>query len=148
MRLRKKYKIIVVIIVGICVVVGFFGADIYTSVSTFKAKIYQKSRVEIYSDQYDESIYLKKHVWGIGGNHRECVITESSKMPFIPNEETDYIYKNIRPIFYKFNNDTLTIYTWEIVPIPPEFESKIVIQQFDMPYMIYNHYEEMGLTKF
>lgn len=59
---------------------------------------------------YGKKIFVRAKFWGISGNHEEIVFSESPIT--IPSKENDYIFYTDE-VFYKINNNVLTIYAPE-----------------------------------
>src|SRR5699024_8170549 len=115
----------VVIILSIIVflLIGITGY-LYMNLPEFDPNI---SVEKIYSKKYNESIYLKKKNWGITGNHQVIAISTPPDGNPDLNKKTDFIFKGLSNLFYKFENDTLHIYTNKASDVPSNFSSNIEI---------------------
>ncbi|NIR62214.1 MAG: hypothetical protein GWO41_00575 [candidate division Zixibacteria bacterium] len=101
---------------------------------------------KIHSATHDETIYIVKHAWGF--DDYEIFISDSWHWRRSPDSKEDYIYpQDFLP--YKFANDTLTVYVRKTSPIPPDFDSDIIIRQVELPNPemmdLYTNYAEKGL---
>ena len=136
------------ILIGIVFLVAILAYYIYLSVSVPK---YEPTYtvLELKSNTLNDSIYLKKKVWGIAANHQVIVVSSSGQPEFEPDLETQYVYEGFTPILYEFLEDTLKIYVTKASEIPSSFESKIKIKQvvLDTPEMIelLVKHEEIGI---
>ena len=105
--------------------------------------------LELKSDTLNDSIYLKKKVWGIAANHQVIVISSSGQSEFEPDLESQYVYEGFTPILYEFMGNTLKMYIGKASEVPSNFESKIKIEQvvLDTPSMIelLEKHEEKGI---
>jgi hypothetical protein len=118
-------------------------------VNAFSGFLPQYEKVEIFSSHYNESIYMKKKVWGLLGDSQIRIISKSPIEKFDPNDSIDYVYHGPDGFYYKFENDTLFIYTDHKSAIPPHIKTKIAIVQIESEIgdLIANH-EKMGIAKF
>lgn len=82
------------------------------------------------------------------------IISTSPKKKFKPNPLTDYVYEGLSPFYYKFNRDTLFVYTMILSKVPQNLRSKIKIVQLEltneeMMHLIKNNqYKSEGLNTF
>jgi len=106
---------------------------------------------KIYSQKYNETLYLKKKNWGVTGDYQIIIVTKTPGKIFEPNEKNDYVYKGLLSFFYEFHNDTLDIYTRRKSKIPESFDSKVVINQIEISNAemsgLYTNYKSMGLNE-
>ena len=136
------------ILIGIVFLVAILAYYIYLSVSVPK---YEPTYtvLELKSDILNDSVYLKKKVWGIAANHQVIVVSSSGQSEFEPDLEKQYIYEGFTPILYEFLGDTLKMYVRKASEIPSSFESAIKIEQvvLDTPEMIelLAKHEERGI---
>lgn len=107
---------------------------------------------EIESINTGEKIYLKKKVWGISSDHHIRVISVSDEEKFEPNANDEYLYKGTTPFFYTVNGDTLKVFVRKASEVPPNFNSKIKVEQIilDNPDMmnLFSEHEVMGINRF
>ena len=142
--MRTIFIVIAVLIfigLGILMYLYFKMPDLKPSVSITK----------IYSETYDEFLYIKKKVWGITGDHQIIIISNTFKEGFEANVKTDYIYEGLLSLLYKFKNDTLNLYVRKKSDIPSVFESKIIVIQNILSNAEMNEllkdYKEKGIKK-
>lgn len=79
----------------------------------------------------NSKLYLKRKVWGVTSDHQVTTISNSSSSIEDLNPKVDYVYKGLEPFVYRFQSDTLMIYTMQPALEPRDFcVSKIrVIQE-------------------
>jgi len=110
------------------------------------------SRIEISITTLNESVYIKKKLWGISYDHQVIWISPKASNKSEHNPKTDYIYKGLSPLFYRVKDKALEIYVSKASPIPPEFNSEVKIIQIELdnPTMmeLLTTYESKGLKKF
>jgi hypothetical protein len=141
-------KMLFFVAASITIVVAATVAYVYHRRPEIRSQI---SKVEIYSSGLDETIFIKKKVWGLTGDHQLIVVTKSPTEDFEPNERTEYVYRGLSPFFFIFGNDTLTLYVTSASTVPAEMSTKITIRQIVLtnPEMIrlMETYEEKGLRR-
>lgn len=139
-------KLFIIVIVSLAVIVLAFLWCAYTRLPDYKATI---SKVEIYSNNLDERIFIKEKVWGVSANHRVIVVSKSPENDFQPNENCEYVFKGSLPFFYKFENDTLNLYVRRKSTVPEKLSTNIQINQIVLsnPEMmaLMDNYGEKGL---
>ncbi len=106
-------------------------------------------QVGLYSDRFDEELFIKRKVWGITGDHQVIVVSKSKTEEFKPDEEREYVFRGLSPLFYRFESDTLKLYVTHAAKVPPNFDSRIHIEQVvlsntEMMSLMENH-ERKGL---
>ena len=106
--------------------------------------------VEIRSERFNESIYIKKTAWGISADHQFFSISNSSSDKFEQDTIKDYIFYGDL-FLYNFTNDTLFVYVNKESVLPKEFRSNINIKQIELtnPEMmdLWIYYDAKGLKK-
>lgn len=121
---------------------------LHFSIPDFKPIV---TKTKIYSKINDETLYIKKKVWGVTGDHRVVIVSNSSKEDFEPSDEHEYIYRGLNPLFFGFRDDTLSLYVRKKSDTPKMFSSKIVIVQnvLDNAEMrtLNDIYQKKGLQK-
>ncbi|MFB6454394.1 hypothetical protein ACE38W_03910 [Chitinophaga sp. Hz27] len=142
----------ILVIGGIVIGVGFaLFILIYVTFPSRNADVHNEV-IALQSSNGKSHIYLKKKVWGMTSDNQVIVISNSAKKDFEPNKNADYFYPGLVPFLYKFNRDTLFIYTLERANVPPNFHSDIhVIQNImDSPelYKLYDNesYRKLGIS--
>ena len=141
-------KTIYIIAIAILFIVLLFFIYTYLTIPDFKPTVKQ---IEIYSESFDEKIFIKQKNWGIIGDDQVIVITKSSDINFEPNINEEYTFKGLSPFFYDFRNDTLFLYVNNKSEIPKNMVSEIRIVQIELtnPEMmnLMKNYRERGLKK-
>ena len=115
MKNRKKITITAAWIISV-IIAYYFGK----AADSFKA-FSQPVTVgdAILSADKRKSIWIKKHAWGITGNHQVIYLTDD-KFKEAPDEGQDIVFHDDETIFYRTNGDTLQIFTrndYEIDPL-------------------------------
>jgi hypothetical protein len=114
--------------------------------------VVQKKVVKIDASKGESAIFIHRIVWGMTGGSRIVFITERSGSDLSPVSASDYIYNGLSELFYKQTKDTITIYTSEPAPVPPEWKGEFRIVQVelanrDMMRLIHNdNYRKENLT--
>ena len=109
------------------------------------------STTNIHIPALNESVYIRKKLWGITHDHKVIWISSQPDENAEHDPNTNYIYKGSSPLFYRITDEGLEIYTMKASPIPPGFESsvKIVQIELDNPDMmeLLKNYNRKGLKK-
>jgi len=99
------------------------------------------------------AIYIKKRTWGLTRDKRTVVISNDATTEFFPNSTSEYVYNGLFTMFYKFERDTLFVYTPVVVPAPENFKSTyaVVQKQLSNPEMMdlldNKNYEKLHLIE-
>lgn len=99
------------------------------------------------------AIYIKKIAWGLTGDRRIVLISNNSAEKFSPRPSSEYVYDGLFTMFYKFERDTVFVYTPIIVDVPVNFKATypIVQKQLSNPEMMdlldNRNYEKDNLIK-
>ncbi len=108
--------------------------------------------IEIYSEKYNQKLYIKKKTWGLTVDRLAIVISSSSDKNFIPIPDKEYIYESSSPFYYSFQNDTLNVYVSKESKVPSELKTNIYIKQVITGTLILRklskNYRENGLKIF
>jgi hypothetical protein len=108
--------------------------------------------IEIYSEKYNQKLYIKKKTWGLTGDRLAIVISSSSDKNFIPFPDKEYIYESSSPFYYSFQNDTLNVYVSKESKVPSGLKTNIYIKQVITGTLILRelskNYREKGLKTF
>ena len=144
---KKIIKITYTLLILVVLFIITFILFLYLSLPDFKPEV---SVVEIKSEKLNESIYIKKKVWGLTADHQFICVSRSSSNNFEPDTNKDYIYYG-DSFFYNFSNDTLKMYVDKESAVPKEFRSNINIKQIELtnPEMmdLWIYYDAKGLKK-
>lgn len=109
------------------------------------------SNVEVHIPALNESVFLRKKLWGISYGHQIIWISSQSNKKLECDQKTDYIYKGSSPLFYLVKDKELEVYTSKASPMPVEFKSgvKIIQIELDNPAImeLLTTYESKGLKK-
>lgn len=137
-------RIFLIIAVSIIVLAAAFFLYLYTKIPSFDPKI---AKVQLHSHTRSETIFIKKKVWGLTGDHQVIVVSKSPEDNFEPDEKTEYVYKGLSPFFYKFENDTLNLYVMKESKVPNELSTSFVINQIvlenpEMMDLIHSHQKQ------
>ncbi len=147
-----KKKILISILILILILSVIYGKSALNYLRFIIAARPDFTKIEFYSDKYDEAIYLKKQVWGLTGDHQIIVISESPKAKFNDAIQKDYRYNGLSPFYYSFKHDTLTVYVRKISQVPQDFHSNIVVVQNELNNVemhdLMEKYNELGLKEF
>lgn len=76
-----------------------------------------------------QAIYIKKTTWGLTRDKRTVVISNNTATEFSLNSTSEYVYNGLFTMFYKFERDTLFVYTPIVVSVPENFKSTYVVVQ-------------------
>lgn len=145
----RKVKIIILVFGVIALVVFLF---FYLTFPAQNADIQYKV-IELSSKDSQSKLYIKKKVWGMTSDNQVVIISNSNTEAFITNVKENYIYEGLMPLFYKLQEDTLTIYTLKTSFVPKELHTRYKIIQVeltnpDMMGLIENDsYKKKGLIK-
>lgn len=141
----KTFTKIICVFISIIILIGIY---LYIKFPNLDPNI---EVIEIHSQKYNETIFIKKKTWGLTGDSHLIVISNSSEVNFEKNEKNDYIFEDLTPLLYKFEKDTLTIYTMELAPFPDNMISNIRINQIKLTNSemmeLNKKYQEKGLKK-
>jgi len=97
---------------------------------------------EIQSTNFNEKIYLKSISWGLLGNSRIVVISKKDDINISPDTTNNFLFKGGSPFYYKFLNDTLTVYFDYESGFPQNFESNIKIKQVIIGSLILRNFKD------
>ena len=141
-------KTFISVIVILFLIIISFSLYVYLKVPNLEPKV---SIVDVYSSNFWQKVYIKRKVWGITGNHEFTVVSKSGDESFEPNEDNEYVYKGLSPIFYSFRDDTLNIYVMKESKKPTEMTTRIQVNQIVLtnPQMmnLMVNYKDKGLKK-
>ena len=107
---------------------------------------------EIFSNEVQSKLYIKKKVWGMTSDNQVIVISSSNEKEFTLEGTENYIYEGIMPMLYKLQKDTLSIYTLKVSAVPKNLKTdfKIVQIQLENPTMmkliVHDNYRAKALT--
>ena len=107
---------------------------------------------EIFSNEVQSKLYIKKKVWGMTSDNQVIVISSSNVKEFTLEGTENYIYEGIMPMLYKLQKDTLSIYTLKVSAVPKNLKTdfKIVQIQLENPTMMklieHDNYRAKALT--
>ena len=131
---------------NLIIILGILGAIVVLTVILFLIRIPnfepQITKVELRSEHYNESLFIKKKIWGITADHQVIIITKSNDAVVEPKIEYDYVYEGMLPFYYQFKDDTLKLFVRKESNIPNKLSTNIKIVQ-----IILNNTEMMNLTK-
>ncbi len=114
------------LIISLFIFLVYFGANV-ASLSLIGKPVVKK--IKLYSQYYNEKIYIKKKSWGITGSGQVIVISKSPDKDFQPDETQEYVFNGLQPFCYKFENDALFIFVRKKTTIPVKMSTKIEIKQ-------------------
>lgn len=139
-------RIIFIIVVQLVIVsVGYLIFRMNKDIPDLDPVIIKK---EIYSDNLDESIYMKEISRGL--NYKIVVITSSNEERAEPKPDEEYVYSWV-PIFYKMENDTLFVYSYKQAMEPLNFNSNIIVKQVELNNLemmdLFGKHKEKGIMK-
>lgn len=141
---NMRVVLIVMILIIITVIAIFYiaapreGDDVHYNV------------VEI-SSKGGYKLYIMKKVWGLTSDGQVIVISDSPDKKLNIDSSRQYIYNGVNSFFYKYQNDTLTLYISKIASVPVNLKTSIIVKQVelenpDMMRLIENdHYKKQGL---
>jgi hypothetical protein len=111
--------------------IGILGCVIYTILDT----IFEPIRKVVHLKSIDETadIYLYKRIFGVTGSREEFIISSRKMLLINVDVYRDYYIYNSGPIFYRFVNDTLFVYTRDKMGVPEVFDSRFTIIQLHPP---------------
>lgn len=140
----KKSMIYLLIVAVLCIagVVIYFSKKVPDYEPVFN--------IVVFTGSAGDKIYLVEKVWGISADHRQVLITEMRPDGAIITD-TNYVFNGYTPFLYKYDNDTLNIYTQNPSIEKKPFIGGIKVEQniLNNPQMIrlLTEYEEHGLIK-
>jgi hypothetical protein len=149
--MKKMKKIILVMSLIIVIGITMWYLFLWNTIPDEKP-IYKK--IEIKSEADKNSIFLKQKVWGMTSDNNVIIISKSSSDDFEINNESDFIFKETSPFFYRFNSDSLIVYVQHKVVPPLKSNFKLVIIQVElsntemMNLLENDSYKKKGLTLF
>ena len=144
----NKIKIVGIIIVVIGLIIFLF---FYYALPDKNADV-NYTVTEVSSKDTQSKLYIKMKTWGMTSDNQVVVVSNSNKKEFISESTKDYVYEGIMPLFYKVQNDTLSIYTLKISLVPEDLKTslKIIQVQLENPEMMklieHDNYKLQGLT--
>jgi hypothetical protein len=142
----KIVKMVTVIIILLLAIGGFMLYRALPNENTFY------NVKEFHSSKSDNALYLKSITWGMTSDSRLIIISESPEKKYLVDSTSNYIYEGLSPLLYKFENDTLFLYTMNKSAVPQNLKSKIKIQQIEIenPEMMRlikdDYYKKQGLN--
>lgn len=107
--------------------------------------------VELSSATTKSKLFLKKKNWGMTGDGQFIIISDNGEKNFELDSSRNYVFKGLSELYYKFENDTLSIYVAKASPVPSKLKTSFVIKQTelenpDMMRLIENdNYKKQGL---
>ena len=128
MKKRTKVKIAIGVAVYLILAIPviYVGYEFYRII---KALGPQYERVEIRSESLDESIFLKGVLWGGWDSHQKIFISSSPELEFHPDSTSDYVFQWEWDFLYRFENDTLTVYSSQWPEVPEIWPSQIIVDR-------------------
>ena len=144
----NKIKIVGIIVVVISLIVFLF---FYYALPD-KNNDVKYTVTEVSFKDTQSKLYIKMKTWGMTSDNQIVIISNSNKREFISEPAQDYVYKGIMPLFYKVQNDTLSIYTLKTSSIPEGLKTslKVIQGQIENPEMMklieHDNYKIQGLT--
>jgi hypothetical protein len=75
------------------------------------------------------AVYIKKTTWGLSGDKRIVVISNNASTEFSPEPSSEYVYDGLFTMFYKFESDTIYVYTPIVATVPKHFKSAYAVVQ-------------------
>ncbi|NIG56503.1 hypothetical protein [Chitinophaga sp. Cy-1792] len=88
--------------------------------------------IDLQSPVSKSHLYIKKKIWGMTGEDLLILISNSRAKTYSMDLQTEMAYYRVKPFLYKFEADTLSVYTLKTVPVPPGFYSDIKVVQHVM----------------
>lgn len=143
----NKIKIVGIIVVVICLIIFLF---FYFALPDKNADV-KYTVIEVSSKDTQSKLYIKMKTWGMTSDNQLVVISNSNKKEFTPAPTQDYVYEGIMPLFYKVQNDTLSIYTLKTSSVPEDLKTglKVIQVQLENPVMMklieHDNYKLQGL---
>ena len=140
-------RVFVIIAIIILFLIGVFYFALPNKGADIRFKV-----IELSSSDGKSKIFIKKKVWGMTSDNQVVFISSSDDKEAMPDLIKDYIYKGLMPLLYRFQNDTLFIYTVLESPVPKEFKTNIKIVQIllENPEILqlieHENYKSKGLT--
>jgi len=107
--------------------------------------------VELSSATTKSKLFLKKKNWGMTGDGQFIIISDNGEKNFELDSSRNYVFKGLSALYYKIENDTLSIYVAKASPVPSNLKTSFVIKQTelenpDMMRLIENdNYKKQGL---
>jgi hypothetical protein len=136
--MKKRAFLIIFVILGILILLFFHQEEGNVKVEEI-----------VITDSY--SLYLKRKVWGMTGDHSLTVLSENSEQQ-IENSKLHFSTNIIDPIFYKVKKDTLFIYSSALFKNSHFFDEEVKIVQREMTSKemtdMYANYAKYGFNKF
>jgi len=123
-----KYLIIIVgtilvVFVGFLIFMMSLVPDIGDS--TFR-------KITLTSQNKSSKLFIKSENWGLMGDSQITVISTDEDREFAADSTREFVFKGLSPFLYKTMNDTLFIYSSQIVQVPPIFNSKWTVKQIEI----------------
>jgi hypothetical protein len=148
MNIVKSLLIVIVFIIVLFYVIGFLAwkrikFDLFTP---------EVDMISIHSDRFEETLYIKRMVWGMTGDNQVIVISKSSRKETVTNPNEEFVFQGLGAFYWKYSDDTLEIY-YDSKFIPPARSSiKIFIRPIKLNNekmsVLLNSYRNMGLSTF
>ena len=144
----NKIKIVGIIVVVISLIVFLF---FYYALPD-KNNDVKYTVTEVSFKDTQSKLYIKMKTWGMTSDNQVVVVSNSNKKEFISESTKDYVYEGIMPLFYKVQNDTLSIYTLVTSSVPEDFKTnlkviQVQIENLEMMKLIeHDNYKIQGLT--
>ncbi len=107
--------------------------------------------VELTSATTKSKLFLKKKNWGMTGDGQVIIISDNGDKNFEVDSSRNYVFKGLSALYYKIENDTLSIYVAKASEVPPNLKTSFIIKQIelentDMMRLIENdNYKKQGL---
>lgn len=138
------------IIISVLVVVLIAFVIFYLSVPKKDYDV-AVSIVELSSKTSNSKLFLKKKTWGMTGDGQVIIISDNGDKSFELDSSRNYIFKGLSALYYKVENDTLSIYVAKTSSVPPNLKTSFIVKQTelenpDMIRLIENdNYKKQGL---
>ena len=107
--------------------------------------------VELSSPTTKSKLFLKKKNWGMTGDGQVIIISDNGDKNFELDSARNYIFNGLSALYYRIENDTLSIYVAKASTVPANLKTSIVVKQVelenaDMMRLIENNnYKKQGL---
>ena len=107
--------------------------------------------VELSSATTKSKLFLKRKNWGMTGDGQVIIISDNGDKNFELDSFRNYVFKGLSALYYRIENDTLSLYVAKASPVPANLKTSFIIKQTelenpDMMRLIENdNYKKQGL---
>ena len=140
------------ILIALSIVVGTGIVLIILTIFTVPDLNPTSSEIILKAETGDEKLFVQIKDWGVVGNRREIIVSQNLLETNKDSSDNFIQINGLLPVIYRFEHDTLNIYTQNIISFPNNFKSgvKVVCHKVENARMNYflDNMQSLKLSEF